>query len=130
MKKFLLVFAAGCLGALVNSLLIWSLGQQGITQTLGVSMVPYLSAHWLYPRIVWGGLWGFLFIISFAQNRPFFKGGLLGLFPTAAQLFVFFPYYQNGGIAGLELGLLTPLVVLVVNWVWGVTTALVIRHAH
>ena len=130
MKKLLLVFAAGCLGALVCSLFIWALGQQGITQALNVRIAPSLSAHWLYPRIVWGGLWGLLFLWSFAQSRPFTKGMILSLAPTAAQLFIFFPFYQNKDIAGLDLGLLAPLVVIVVNMVWGITTALTLRYAR
>jgi len=123
------VFAAGCLGALANSLTVWLFGYFGITATLGVAITPALSAHWLYPRIVWGGLWGLLFILPILQSKVLAKGALLSLFPTAIQLFVVFPLMANKGMAGLELGLLTPLCVLFFNWVWGVVTALAIRFA-
>jgi hypothetical protein len=57
-RKITLVFGAGCLGGLVNSLAVWICGLFGITAALGVKIAPQLSATWLYPRIVWGGIWG------------------------------------------------------------------------
>jgi len=129
MRILLIVFAAGCLGALANSLAVWSFGYSGISALLGVSIAPTLTAHWLYPRIVWGGLWGLLFILPMLQTKPLLKGAILSLFPTAVQLFVVFPFVAHKGMAGLELGVLTPLCVLFFNWVWGVVSALSIRMA-
>jgi len=128
-RRIMLVFAAGCLGALVNSLLVWACGYYGINQSLGVAIAPPLSKFWLYPRIVWGGLWGFLFLLSFIRGGLMIRGFVLSLFPSAAQLFVFFPFFAYQGIAGLELGLLTPLLVVFFNAVWGWTTALAIRFS-
>lgn len=130
MKKMLMYFAAGSLGALANSLVLWQLGQLGITGALHVAIAPSLSAAWLYPRIVWGGLWGLLFILPFLQSRLVFKGAVLSLLPSIVQLFVVFPFKAHKGIGGIELGLLTPLVVLMVNWVWGVVTGLTIKLAR
>ncbi|WP_373084975.1 hypothetical protein [Zhongshania sp.] len=129
MRKLLIFFAAGCVGALVNSLAIWLLGDHGITTRLGIAIAPNLSPSWLYPRIVWGGLWGLLFILPMLASRPFSKGLLLSLLPTAVQLFVVFPQAQKG-YGGLELGLYTPALVLFVNGIWGATTALTIRYAR
>lgn len=123
LRKILIVFAAGCFGALVNSLVLWLSGRYGVSQALGVAIAPGLSPHWLYPRIVWGGLWGFLFLIAWQDSRPWRKGLTLSLFPTAAQLFYFFPFQTHQGLGGIELGLLTPLVVVVMNAIWGVVTA-------
>jgi len=129
MRILLVVFSAGALGALANSLTVWLFGHFGITAAIGVAIAPELSAHWLYPRIVWGGLWGLLFILPMLQSKMLVKGATLSLFPTAIQLFVVFPLMAHKGMAGLELGLLTPLCVLFFNWVWGVVTALAIRFA-
>ena len=129
MKKLLLFFAAGSVGALANSLTVWFFGHQGITRSIGVSMAPALSPEWLYPRIVWGGLWGLLFILPFLNSRLFAKGSVLSLFPTAFQLFFVFPFLAHKGIAGLKLGLYTPVCVLFFNWVWGVAAALMIKMA-
>ncbi len=127
MKKLLLFFAAGCLGALANSLTVWFFGSAGITSSLGVSIAPALTPGWLYPRIVWGGIWGFLFILPMMQSKLLLKGSVLSLFPTAVQLFFVFPFQANKGLAGLDLGLYTPLLVLFFNWVWGVVAALAIK---
>ncbi|MDQ6956074.1 MAG: hypothetical protein Q9M21_02645 [Mariprofundaceae bacterium] len=127
MNKLLIFFAAGCLGALANSLAVWLFGHYGITSSMGVAIAPSLSAHWLYPRIVWGGLWGLLFVLPMLQSRLLLKGAALSLFPTAVQLFVVFPIMAHKGVAGLDLGLLTPLFVLFFNLVWGVVTAWTIK---
>ncbi len=130
MKKLFIFFAAGCIGALANSIAVWLFGHFGITALSDVSIAPALTPGWLYPRIVWGGIWGLLFILPMLQSKPLLKGSILSLFPTAIQLFVIFPLIAHKGIAGFELGLLTPLFVLFFNWVWGVVTALAIKHAR
>ncbi len=56
-RKISLVFAAGVLGALLNSLAVWAAGEFGITATAGVKIAPKLSAAWLYPRLVGWGIW-------------------------------------------------------------------------
>ncbi len=127
MKTFAICFAAGCLGALANSLTVWGLGGLGITGLFGVSIAPALTPAWLYPRIVWGGLWGLLFVLPVLAGRPMLKGMLLSLLPTLVQLFVVFPYKAQKGLAGVELGALTPLFVVFFNAVWGLVTALAIR---
>ena len=129
MKKVLIFFAAGCFGALVNSLVIWLSGDLGMTRLLGVSISPALTPGWLYPRIVWGGIFGVLFFLPVLKSKPFSKGTLLSLFPTMVQLFFVFPYQAKKGMAGLKLGMLTPAVVFVFNWVWGVVTSLTIRYS-
>jgi len=52
------------------------------------------------------------------------------MFSTAIQLFVEFPLMAHKGMAGLKLGLLTPLCVLFFNWAWGVVTAVTIKLAR
>ena len=116
MKKLLIFFAAGCLGALANSIAVWLFGYFGITTSLGVSIAPSLSANWLYPRIVWGGIWGLFFVLPILQSKMLRKGAVLSLLPTAVQLFVVFPLKAHKGIAGVELGLYTPVFVLFFNW--------------
>jgi len=128
-KKILVCFAAGCLGALANSLVAWQAGALGITRWAGVSMAPSLSAGWLYPRIVWGGLWGLLFVLPFLKSRPFLKGTLLSLLPTAFQLLYVFPNKTGHGFFGVGLGMWAPAFTLVYNWVWGVVAAMTIRFS-
>jgi len=129
MKRVLICFGAGCLGGLVNSLAVWAFWKYGITAALGVRLAPVMTPQWLYPRIVWGGIWGLLFIPPFLNSRPWAKGFFLSIVPTIVQLFIVFPLQLNKGYLGLELGTLTPLLVLFFNIVWGVVAALAIRGA-
>ena len=126
-KKISLVFAAGCLGALLNSLAVWIFGDLGITSGFAVKIAPTLSSQWLYPRIVWGGIWGFLFLLPLMRNRILSRGLILSLGPTLVQLFVVFPLNAHKGVMGLDLGSLTPLFVIFFNAIWGVTTAIWLR---
>ncbi|MGD9659947.1 MAG: hypothetical protein AB7U63_01610 [Porticoccaceae bacterium] len=126
-RNSLICFAAGSLGAVISSLVIWLFGQYGINQSLGVAMAPSLTTYWLYPRIVWGGLWGFLFLLGWFGSRTLQRGLVFSLFPTAVQLFYIFPYETYQGMAGHKLGLLTPLLVLFFNAIWGLTTAIAIK---
>ncbi|UTA48426.1 hypothetical protein L1F30_02495 [Simiduia sp. 21SJ11W-1] len=130
MKTLMLCFAAGGIGALANSIVVWAFGHYGLSQSMGVAIAPALSAAWLYPRIVWGGLWGFLFALPLSNARPLTKAALLSLFPTAFQLFVVFPYFKGLGVAGMALGELTPVLVLFFNWVWAVATMMALRLAR
>lgn len=124
------VFAAGAAGAVVNSLAVWAVGHWGLAAAAGVKIAPALTPGFLYPRIVWGGLWGLLFLLPLARGSLFWRGLILSLGPTAVQLLMVFPYQAGKGMFGLELGLLTPLFVLVYNAIWGWTAAIWLRIAR
>jgi hypothetical protein len=128
LRKLSLVFAAGCVGALANSVVAWAFGSVGITAALGVSIAPALTPAWLYPRVVWGGIWGAQFLIPLRES-VITRGLILSLAPTAVQLFVVFPYKAHKGMMGLDLGALTPLFVLFFNAVWGIVTAFFLKAA-
>jgi hypothetical protein len=127
MKRLLICFGAGCLGGLVNSLAVWACGKYGITAALGVRIAPALAPEWLYPRIVWGGIWGFLFVSPLLNARPVVRGVLMSIFPTLIQLLVVFPLQAKKGYLGLDLGTWTPLFVFLFNVVWGVAASLAVR---
>ena len=129
-EKLSLVFAAGCLGGLLNSLAVWIFGVIGITSALGVKITPPLTAPWLYPRLVWGGIWGLLFLLPLMRKRFLYRGLIFSLGPTIVQLFIVFPVKANKGIMGFDLGLLTPLFVFVFNAIWGLTAAIWLRWVN
>lgn len=129
MKKLLICFAAGCVGALANSLTVWTFGTHGIPGRFGVMIAPSLTPQWLYPRIVWGGLWGLLFALNWLNAKPLTKGAFLSLFPTAFQLLVVYPFLAHKGYFGMKLGLYTPAFVIFYNLVWGIVTSLTIKMA-
>ena len=126
-KRLTVIFAAGCLGGLVTSLAVWLFGAYGVTKTLGVRIAPDMSPVWLYPRLVWGGIWGLLFLLPVFRSSVLKRGLLLSLGPTIIQLFVVFPYKADQGMMGMGLGALTPLLVFVFNAIWGITVAVWLR---
>jgi hypothetical protein len=124
LRNLSLVFVAGALGGLINSVLVWWFGAVGFTGALGVKIAPQFTAPWLYQRLVWGGLWGCLFLVPLG-NRSFPVRGLIySLGPTLVQLFLVFPLKAQKGVMGLQLGYLTPLLVVFYNAVWGYTAGL------
>lgn len=123
-------FGAGCFGGVINSLIVWLSGHYHLTYLAGVKLSPSFSLSWLYPRIVWGGIWGFLFILPLRGGSVVKKGLLLSLGPTLVQLFVVFPYKTNTGLMGMDLGTLPPFFVLIFNAFWGVAAALWLKTAR
>jgi hypothetical protein len=119
-KNLSLVFVAGLLGGLLNCLVVWLFGWLGIAQVFGVQIAPPLTTALLYPKLVWGGLWGFLFLLPLGRLSFPIRGLILGLGPSLVQLFLVFPLKAHKGVLGLQLGPLTPLFVLFYNAVWGV----------
>jgi hypothetical protein len=51
----------------------------------------------------------------------------MSLGPSLVQLLYIFPTVQNKGLLGLKLGALTPVVVILLNAIWGVAAALWLR---
>ncbi len=128
-RSLSIFFAAGALGGLINSLVVWFFGEVAISQAIGVAIAPSLSPSWLYPRIVWGGLWGLLFALPVSTGW-LSRGLVLSLAPSLIQLFVVFPFKAKKGMLGLELGFLTPVLVLFFNAVWGVVASWWVRHTR
>lgn len=124
-------FCAGLLGALFSSLALWAAGTWGLTAAAGVNLAPAFNLPWLYPRLVWGGLWGLLFFFAIGSprhRRHWIRKGLwLSLLPSLHQLFYVFPHLEYKGVMGMELGQLTPLFVLLVNFFWGAVTGMLTR---
>ena len=123
-RNISLVFSAGCIGGLLNSLVVWWFGSLGLPAKLGVKIAPALTLAWLYPRIVWGGLWGVLFLLPLWTGRHLLRGLVFSLGPTAMMLFYIFPTKAQKGMMGMALGDFTPLFVVFYNAVWGVSAAI------
>lgn len=116
-------FTGGVFGGLMNALFVWGLGALGVTAFLGMDIAPAWTLPWLYQRLVWGGIWGVLFVVPVMTRSVWARGALLGVFPTLVQLLVVFPNVLDKGVFGLDLGALTPAYVLVANSVWGTAAA-------
>lgn len=121
-KRLSCAFSAGAIGGLINSAAVWLFGLLGITVALGVKIAPHLSPAFLYPRIVWGGLWGLLFLIPILKGSIYVRGFVYSLGPSAVMLFIVFPN-MGKGVYGLSLGMLTPVFVILFNFIWGIAAA-------
>lgn len=127
LRKFAFAFASGCIGALAYGIFLWLLAGLGIAGALGVTLdVPADldgMVQWLYSRIVWGGIWGFLFVAPILPEEWLKRGFLISLAPALAMLFIFLPWHSPAGFLGLNAGLLTPVILLAAHAVWGVVAA-------
>jgi hypothetical protein len=116
------VTAAAVCGLAVT-LAFWVLGKLGVPLLLGVGgPEPILDAPTVYRNMVWGGLWGLLFLLPVSPGSLWRKAMVLPLAPVLVALVVFIPLH-GGGLFGLDRGYVTPLWVYLVNLSWGFTTA-------
>ncbi|HLI13001.1 MAG TPA: hypothetical protein VKY65_15520 [Alphaproteobacteria bacterium] len=112
-----LAFAAGNLGALANRVALWVLG------VIAVISPPNITKLWLYTALVWGGLWGFLFLIPW-RTSWWLRGLVFGLGPSAGVWLVIYPFVAHAGFFGLSRGPLSIVIPFVVNSVvWGLVTS-------
>ena len=130
MRQLSLVYAGGCVGGLLNAIVIWLFGLYGITTAVGVKIAPELDPGFLYHQVIWGGIWGALFLIPLYRNRFIRRGFYYSLAPTAVQLFYVYPVLKNQGLLGFDLGMLTFVFVIIFNAVWGLTASTWSRMAR
>jgi hypothetical protein len=115
-------FTGGVIGGLLSSLLYWELGRDGVIAWMGVAMHPGLSLAWLYPRLIIGGLWGLVLLLPLLPSRPATRGLLWSLAPSAFTLLHIMPM-AGKGLFGFGYGALTPILILLINAVWGLAAA-------
>ncbi|PLX78097.1 MAG: hypothetical protein C0616_15480 [Desulfuromonas sp.] len=124
-------FTAGLLGGLAHAGAAWLAGHFGISDMLQVLMKPDWNSAWLYPQLVWGGIWGLAYYFTVGRPRSrqrwVRKGLWVSLLPTAVQLFLVFPHLTSHGMFGLGLGRMTPLLIFALNLVWGLFTGFFTR---
>ena len=121
----------GILGGLAHALFLYLSGKVGLTQFLGVDIAPHLSWNWLQPKLLWGGIWGALFALcGIMVRRKLVRAALIfSLIPSAFHLFYVYPQLTRYGYLGIGLGLLTPLVVICANAVYGVVMAAWVKES-
>jgi hypothetical protein len=121
-RKISGAFTGGAIGGLVDSINITVLGKTGISDLLGVSMKPEFTAPWLYPRMVWGGIWMLLLLLPLWKKQTVLRGCVFSLLPSAMMLFMVLPS-MGKGLLGLGFGTLTPIVVIGLNFIYGIVSA-------
>lgn len=118
-RRLGMAYFAGAIGALASSLALWIAGRAALTGMIGVSLAPELGVAWLSTRVLQGSLWALLYPWVLSRGlRPVRAGLALSLLPGAVELFHTLP--RNGHeLLGVDLGPLTPLVVLAGHAIWG-----------
>ena len=122
-RKISAAFAGGALGGFIDSFNIWIMGKSGISDLIGLSMKPEFSAPWLYQRMVWGGIWMLLLLLPLLRDRVLLRGCFFSLLPSAMMLFLVLPE-MGKGMLGLGFGIVTPLVVIGLNCIYGMAASL------
>ncbi|MDJ0893634.1 MAG: hypothetical protein QNJ92_00715 [Alphaproteobacteria bacterium] len=123
LQKLSLGFTAGALGAVANVVFVWLVVSAGIAAAAGITLPgPPPLPGFLYKQIVWGGLWGFLFVAPILSRSWWQRGLVVGLLASLVALFVFIPQTPLG-TAGLNAGAMFPVLVLLANSVWGLAAA-------
>lgn len=117
-----LYYAAASVGGLAVALTAWGLGRVGLADALGVGINPPLQLPWLYKMIVWGGLWGLIFLLPLRIGPLWIKALVLTLAPVLVALVVFTPM-RGGALFALDKGAIAPLYIYAINIPWGLATA-------
>ncbi|ALC16951.1 hypothetical protein DSOUD_2186 [Desulfuromonas soudanensis] len=122
LRKLSGAFTGGVLGGLLDSFNIWAMGVVGISDLIGIGMKPEFAAPWLYQRMIWGGLWMLLLVLPVLRQRIALRGMLFSLLPSAMMLFVVLPS-MGKGMFGLGFGTLMPVVVVGLNFLYGIVAS-------
>lgn len=122
-------FSAGSAGGLATLITAWLFGALGITAALNVALKLPLDPPHIYHFMVWGGIFGFMFLLPLWRGSIVWRGLIFGLAPSVVQCLVVFPVKHDAGMLGMKLGALTWLFVLIFNSVWGIVTAWVFNKA-
>jgi len=119
MRKISGAFTGGALGALLDSFTIWWMGVAGVSDWIGIGMKPGFTTPWVYKRMIWGGIWMLLLLLPVWKGRIVARGMLFSLAPSAMMLLVVLPS-MGKGLFGLGFGWMMPVVVVVLNFIYGI----------
>lgn len=126
-----LLFMAGLLGGIANAFAVFYSDDLGLTALLNLDLSPAFNKEQLYSKMVWGGVWGLIFILPIELRRWPFKnlvvnGVVLSLLPSMLVLLYLFPE-AGKGLWGFDIGALMPAYVIAMNIIWGLVSVAFIR---
>lgn len=128
-KNLMACYAAGTFGSLVNSFVMYVALMIGLEAMFGVSIMTAWTLDWVYPRLVWGGVLAFVFMIPCYQSRPVVRGLVWSILPTIPHLFIVFPGQADlvNGSPMYSVGILSLVFMYIFNCFWGVTASLMLK---
>jgi len=110
-RQLTLAFGAGAFGACILAIVAFVLARLGVPERIGASSPPSDLAF-LYRILVWGGIWGFLFVVPVMNRAWWLKGIIIGLLATLTLVLYFAPPLQQAPTAAL-------IYIAVLNAFWG-----------
>src|SRR5258705_11127645 len=123
LRKFAGPYAAGALAALLTTLVLWVAVRARLGAVIDVQLGKLfpggLDPLWVGWRVLEGSL--FALALPLARGRgltPVRAGLVISLLPSLRALFLQLPN-AGYGMLGVQLGPLTPVVVLAANGLWG-----------
>ena len=130
MKSSLFFYGAGSLGALLACALFWLIQFLGLGQIINMPTFPIFSEAWLYPKIIWGGLFSLCFLLPFMKTNASVKYLVFALLISLVELFVPLPFSLYKGVVGLNTGMYTFAYILIFNLAWALLTRLMLTLAR
>lgn len=98
-------------------------GFLSLPRLIGVDLVADFNLVDLVSDILWGGVWGLLFLLPFLENMLTLKGVLIGFFSFCVQLLVTVSYIHHHPIT-INDPLLLIGYLLGLNVFWGVVASI------
>ncbi|CAI7803021.1 unnamed protein product [Closterium sp. NIES-53] len=77
LSRVAVAFSSGAIGGLCIGLAVPLLAAAGLMDVLGIAIHPQLTPPFVYQKVVWGGIWGFILLIPF-NTSTLVKGALFG----------------------------------------------------
>ncbi|HTO52815.1 MAG TPA: hypothetical protein VMR50_05455 [Myxococcota bacterium] len=123
LRKLAGPYAAGALAALFTSLVLWIAVRAKLGALVDVQLGKLFPGGLELHSLGWHVLEGSLFALALPLARgrgltPVRAGLLISLLPSLRALFLQLPG-AGYGMLGVQLGALTPVVVLAANGLWG-----------
>lgn len=129
MKTVLFVYGSGSVGALFACLIFWLIPFLGLAHIIHMPIFPVLSDAWLYPKIIWGGLFALCFALPFMRSNTLIKSLALALVISLSELFISLPFSPYKGAVGLNVGMYTFSFILIFNLIWSLMTNMTLKIA-
>lgn len=123
----------GLLGGVVVAGVAWAVVAIGLADLLSVDAGTGGGLPGFGRRLWTGAVWGLLLGIFYPRmpgRSPVGRGVFFSLIPATWALLVEYPFLRAQGWAGVELGALTFVLVLLLHVVWGATVGALFQWAE
>lgn len=135
-RNVAVVFTAGAIGGFITAVVATIFTASGIVAATGSGLELPTHSIWFvdpptnYRLIVWGGLFGLLFLFPFVKNMVWWHWGIVvSLAAGISPLVIVFPLkFGSAMFLGLALGWPTIPWVLFFNFFYGIPTAYIIHR--